>query len=174
MSVVLLMLGLLLGPGYYVYARYFSGQVVATQAMPLSATRIEVVNVAVSPDMNPIGLVLRFSAAHGPTPIPPNAPRNHYRARVMDGERVVLEQRFELIAPTVESAPLAQFQQALPVFDAERAATYRLELNAEGEAEMPLHSVDVQVRAGMRSPDYRVVAAGVVLLVLGAARMMWP
>lgn len=172
MSIVLLILGLLLGPGYYVYTRYFTGQVVATQALPLAGTRIEATNVAVRPDMNPIGLVLRFSAAHGQTINPPDTPRNAYRARLVDGERVVLDERFSLISSLVESAVALQFQQALPLFDAERAANYRLELSLDGDAQMQVSSVDVQVRAGMRAPDLRVVAAGLVLLVLGVVGVL--
>jgi hypothetical protein len=117
--------------------------------------------------MQPIGLVLRFNVSHGPTIMPPDTPRNDYRVRVLDGARVVLDRRFSLQSSLVEGTPGLQFQRALPLTGIERAADYRLELEAEGEPQMQVHSADVQVRAHAREPDLRVVAAGVALAAAG-------
>jgi len=172
MSIALLLIGFVLGPGYYVYVRHFSGQLMSTQTLPLAGAQMEAVTLHLTPDMNPIGLVLRFSAAYGATAHPPNSPRNEYRAELLDGERVVLAHRFSLNATSVESTPAATFQQALPLFDADRAAEYRLSVQLQGEGAMQIHSADVQVRAKMRSPDWRLLALGGVLLVLGVAGWM--
>ena len=170
-GIVLLILGLLLGPGYYVYARFFSGDLVATQALPLvrdtAGPRIGPVLLHLTPDMQQIGLILRFNVSHGPTPLPPNTPRNAYRARLVDGERAVMDHRFSLQSPEVDATPSRAFQHALPVLQVDHAASYRLELVDEGEAQMLVHSADVQVRAHMRQPDFKLVAAGISLAVIG-------
>lgn len=170
-GIVLLILGLLLGPGYYIYARFFSGAVVATQPLPLardtSGQRFEPVLLNLTPDMQPFGLVLRFDVSHGPTIQPTYTPRNDYRVRLLDGEQVVLDQPFSLQSPSVESTPSQVFQQALPLLQIDRPVSYRLELQAETEPQMTVNSADVQVRAQVRSPDYKLVAAGVALAVVG-------
>lgn len=167
MSIALLLIGFLLGPGYYVYVRHFSGRLQTTQAFPITGTQIGPIDIRVAPEINPVGLVLRFSAAHAATAHPPNSPHSGFHAKLFDGERVVLDQRFSLMATSVESTPAAIYQQALPLFDADRAAAYRLTLQLEGESQMQINSVDVQVRASAREPDLRLVALGGVLLLLG-------
>lgn len=170
-GIILLILGLLLGPGYYVYTRFFSGDVVATQPLPLArdgaGERFEPVLLSLAPEMQPIGLVLRFTVSHGPTIQPTYTPRSDYRARLLDGERVILDQRFSLQSPEVESTPSRVFQHALPVLAIEHAGSYRLTVDAEGEPQMTVHSADVQVRANVREPDLQLVAVGAALVAVG-------
>jgi len=168
-GIVLLILGLLLGPGYYVYTRFFSGDLIATQPLPVDAAgqRFEPVLLRLVPDMQPVGLVLRFTVSHGPTIQPTYTPRSDYRVRLLDGERAVLDHRFSLQSPEVESTPSRVFQHALPVLPVERPVSYRMELSAENEPQMQVHSADVQVRAHVREPDLKLVAAGVALAVIG-------
>ncbi len=176
-GILLLILGLLLGPGYYVYARFFSGAVVATYpltaARDASGERFEPVALRLTPDMEPVALVLRFSVSHGATIQPTYTPRSDYRVRLLDGERVVLDERFSLQSPEVESTPSRVFQHALPPLPISRPVSYRLELAAEGAPQMTVHSADVQVRAQVREPDFRLVAAGVGLALLGVIGMMF-
>lgn len=176
-GILLLIAGLVMGPGYYVYARFFSGILVATQAMQVRAEdgvqRFQPVSLKLAPDMQPAGLVLRFQVSHGATISPPNTPRNDYRARLLDGERIVLDQRFSLQSTLVESTPSLQFQQSLAVPAVDRAAEYQLELQLEGEPDMQVLSADVQVRAHMREPDFTLVYAGAAIAAAGLLSILF-
>lgn len=172
-GVLILLLGLLLGPGYYVYARFFSGELVASQVLEIDGKHFAPIALSLDPNMGAIGLVLRFSVSHGPTPVPPDTPRSDYRVRVFEGERVILEQTFSLQSSEVESTPGRQFQRALPVLYVNHPGVYHLELAAQGEPGMRVHSADLQVRAHVREPDLRLLVAGGVMVAIGLATVLF-
>lgn len=176
MGVLLLILGVLLGPAYYVYARFFSGTVLATQALAMNVSDGTVraaTTLELAPAQGPIGLILRVLAEQGPLAAPSEAPRDPFVARVLLHDRLILEHRFTLASSAVEPHPGLVFQEALPLLDALDAGTYRVELASEGAPQLTLRHVDVQVRSGMQAPDWRIVATGAALLTAGVAALVF-
>ncbi len=176
-GVALLVIGIILGPGYYVYGHFFSGK--AGPIYPLTVKhgaegdRFDPLPIELGPDMGQIGLILRFRTEHGPVTTPTKMPRNQYRATLKADGRTILDKAFTLSSTSVESQALLNFSEALPVFQARTKGVYHLDIRQTGEAGMNLISADVQVRKDVVQPNPALVTVGVGLLVAGVVLMLF-
>ena len=172
-GVVLLVIGLIFGPGYYVYSRFFSGKVVSTYPLTVkhqaADNHFDPLQIELTPDMGQIGLILRFQTEHGPVTTPIQMPRNEYRAILRADSQTILDKAFTLSSTSVESEVLLNFSEVLPVFRAEAKGIYQLEISQTGEAGMNLIGADVQVRKDVVQPNDTLLTVGVGLLAVGAA-----
>jgi hypothetical protein len=172
-GLVLLMLGLILGPGYYIYTRFYTGREITelplefqTQADKTSIARV---NVDLLPVMGPVTIIVNMTASYGPTLNPPDTPKNRYQATIMFNDEPVLAKSFSFQATQVESTPAQVFRHALPVMHVSTPGKYTLELIQEAGQEMEISRATIQVRAGVKSLNTSVLASGIALLVAGAA-----
>ena len=175
-SIALLVIGLALGPGYYVYSHFLSGNVAATYPLvkhQAADNHFDPVPIELSPDMGKIGLILRFQTDHGPVMTPTQMPRNSYRAVLKSGSRTVFDQPFMLSSTSLEHEALLNFSEAMPVFKADSSAVHQLEISQTGEAGMNLISADMQVRQGVVESNSTVTTAGFGMLVAGVAMLLF-
>lgn len=173
LSWLLILAGLAAGPGYYLYARYFTGAVVAEHLLAVLADdRVARHSPAVrlAPDMSPVRFVLRISAEHGPSY--EGAPRNRYRAVIQRDGTTVAESAFELVSTTLESS-FQEHAQVLATLAVAQAGDYRLALEDTTEPQMRVTALRLEVRRNVHEPDRRVVWGGVVLLVLAVVRFLF-
>ena len=171
----LLVIGLVLGPGYYVYSHFLSGKVASTHLLvkhQAADNHFDPVPIELSPSMGKIGLILRFQTDHGPVMTPTQMPRNTYRAILKSGDRTVFDQPVELTSTSMEHVALLNFSEAMPVFRAATSGAYQLEISQTGEAGMNLISANVQVRTGVVEPDKTLMTAGFGLLAAGVAMLL--
>ncbi len=170
---VLLTVGLILGPGYFIYTRFYTGREITELPLefhPDTAGRPRAIaNLDLLPVMGPLTLIVNFTAAHGSTLSPPNTPRNHYRVRILLNGDTLLTRTFTLRAKRVEATPAEVFKQALPVLEIAAPGRYQLELVQEGASEMEIKQASVQVRTGVHHVNREAVATGIGLLVVGLA-----
>ncbi|WP_173060645.1 hypothetical protein [Sulfurimicrobium lacus] len=176
-GVALLVIGLVLGPGYYVYSHFLSGKAVSTYPLPVkhqaAGNHFDPVRIELSPDMGKVGLILRFQAEHGPVTTPTKMPRNSYRALLKSGNKTIFDQPFMLTSTSLESEVLLNFHEAMPLFQANTSDAYLLEISQTGEAGMNLISADVQVRQGVVEPNNTLLMTGFGLLVAGVAVLLF-
>jgi hypothetical protein len=170
-GMVLLIIGVILGPGYYIYTRFYSGREITEQPLHFQQQadggNRAVASIDLLPVMGPVTFMLSITASHGPTLSPPDVPRNQYRVRITFEDSTVLEQSFVLKAVQVESTPAQVFEQALPVMMVKAPGKYTLELDQEGEVGMEVKQASVEVRAGVHSLSTTLLATGIVLLAAG-------
>ena len=175
-GIMLLSIGLALGPGYYVYSHFFSGTVASTHPVPIkhqaAGDSFDPLQIELTPDMGKVGLIFRFQAEHGPVMSPVQMPRNTYRAILKSGQQTVFDHAFTLSSTSVEAASMLNFSEAMPLFQATSGGLYQLQLSQTGEAGMNLISAEVQVRQGIVEPSSSVLAIGFGLLATGIALLL--
>ena len=174
---MLLVIGIVLGPGYYAYSFFFSGKVVFTYPLTVKHraedNHFAPLQIELTPDMGKVGLILRFQTEHGPVMAPMHMPRNQYRAILKAGNQTILDKPFILASTSVESEALLNFSEAMPVFRAESKGIYQLEISQIGEADMNLINADVRVRKDVVEPNNALVTVGVGLLIAGVAALLF-
>lgn len=176
-GIALLVIGLVLGPGYYVYSHFLSGKEASSHPLTVqkeaSGNRFEPVQIELSPSMGKIGLILRFQTEHGPVMTPTQMPQNAYRAILKSGSRTVLDHPFTLTSNSPEHQALLNYSEAMPVFQADSSGVYLLEISQTGEAGMNLISADVQVRQGVVEPSNTLMTAGLGMLAAGVVLLLF-
>jgi len=170
-GLLLLAIGLILGPGYFIYTRFYTGREITELPLslqPISGQRARALaRFDLLPEMGPVTLIITLTAAHGPTLSPPDTPSYRYQARITLHGKTVLTHSFTVRALQVEATPAEVFKQALPVMKNILPGEYELELIQESEAGMEIRQASVQVRAGVKHLNAAVLAIGVGLLVAG-------
>lgn len=172
LSWLLILAGLVAGPGYYLYARYFTGALVAEHLLAVLADAQVARHspaVRLEPDMSPVRFVLRVSAEHGPSH--EGAPRNRYRALIQRDGATVAESDFELVSTTLESS-VQEHAQVLATLAVAQAGDYRLALEDTAQPQMRVTALRLEVRRNVHEPDKRVVWGGVALLALAVVRFL--
>lgn len=176
-GVALLVIGLALGPGYYVYSHFLSGKVVSSHPLTVrheaAGNRFDPVNIELGPSMGKIGLILRFQTDHGPVMTPTQMPHNSYRAILKSGNQTVFDQPFMLASSSLEHESLLNYSEAMPIFKADTSGTYQLEISQTGEAGMNLISAVVQVRKDVVEPSSTLMTAGFGMLLAGVAMLLF-
>jgi hypothetical protein len=175
LTLAVLVIGLLLGPGYFLYARHLTGAVVGTYPVATAAGgRLEPVLLSLSPDMSPVRLILRVSADHGPsyTGAPTAAPRNRYRAAVTREGQVVAESVFELVANTLESS-FQEFAEVLATLRIDAPGAYGVQIEETGKPQMRVTAASLELRRNARDPNMRLVWAGAALLGAGLLALLF-
>jgi hypothetical protein len=167
-ALALLVVGLLLGPGYFVYAKFFSGAAAADYPLAPRQGGFEPVAFPVAPEASPLRLVLRLSVQYGPSHDGASVPRNRYRATVTHGEVPVSERDVELVANRVESS-FQEFAWDLATLQVAAPGEYRLGLEETSPPGMQVTGASVEVRRNVLDPDLRVVWAGAGLIGLAVA-----
>ena len=176
-GLMLLIAGLILGPGYFTYTRSYSGREITE--LPLAfhtgtdGRSRAVANFDLLPVMGPVTVIVYLTSTHGPVNSPPALPRNRYQARVTLGDKTVLTYPFSVRALQVEATPAEVFKQALPVMKNLVAGDYKLELTQQGEAGMEIRHAAVQVRAGVKYVNITLLAIGLVLLFAGVVVILF-
>lgn len=170
MALALLALGLLLGPGYFIYMHFFTGAVLAAGEAPLDSAGGGLPVYASAPvrvpaDAGPLRVLLRLTASHGAWQ-PPHAPRNVYEARLLHGQTEVARGEITLTPSNVE-ADRVDLRQIAATLDRPTAGEYRLLLSATAAPEMGLDGVEVEWRRNAQAMDERLFYAGLGLLATG-------
>lgn len=180
LSIVLVLLGLLLGPGYYAWSAFFSGGKVAAYKLGEKGTRwtlpsgdvmrfsmanaYEPVELALEPQMNTVGLVLVFEVV-GDVRVEP-VRGNAYRALLLaDGAPMVQKQ--VSIRRGSNPGPDQRWSELAATFEVPHAGKYVFVLEETAPPELPLAGVTLEVRRNVVRPMMQLVWAGVALLVAG-------
>ena len=168
-SLLLLAAGMLLGPAYWIYAKFYSG----SRAALVPLTRLDAAagswrsaEFTMAAEMAPVGLILKSQGSFAPNMEGNRPPRDLYAALLSrDGERAK-PLGFELNAGSVANSNPA-FTSHLVLFQTVKDGSYQLEIEPSDPPSIPLQKVELEVRQHLVDPNPNIVMAGVLLLVLG-------
>lgn len=173
---LLIVLGLILGPAYYAYCEYLSGETAEIYTLGERANRWEL----------PDGAILRFRSGMGykPLPIELDPESNHYRFRftfrmaasesasvdavnhyqvsLLQGDLGVFERTFQVRGSGAVSVALDPMR--IPYRD-----NYVLLIEEIGAPPLAVAGVTLEVRRKVEELQAWLAWSGVVLMVLGAA-----
>jgi hypothetical protein len=171
-SLILVIAGLILGPAYWIYAKFYTGSELVN--LPLSATPHATTGLLVwqsaSFDMNesvaPIGLILSAQGQFSPNMEDRKPPKNAYGAILHRDGEASAPLNFSLGASSVsDSNPV--FREHLLLMHKVIPGKYHLTVEARTPDEIKIDKMALQVRQNLHEPDPRVVTGGVVLFILG-------
>lgn len=165
--ILLLILGLPLGPGYWVYAKLYSGKLALT--VPLAAREggaLVSQLFKLEPGMAPVGLVFRTQGSFVPRQDEDKPPKDEYTATLIGPDGAPQTVPFPLAAQAVANSNPA-FNVSLLWMDKVAAGDYRLEIRPKGQPVIALEHPRLEVRANVQEPDGRIVSVGLMMMIVG-------
>jgi hypothetical protein len=168
MAILCLVLGLILGPGYYIYAKFYSGRPLAEYPLQAQTDGFVPLSVPLPPDPSPLRLILMLEAEHGPTT--GRVPRNTYTVKVGHVTGSVTRE-ISLASVTTESSQQT-FLNEIARLDAPHGQSVIVEISAQGEPEMRVRSAAVALRGDVVEPSPAILGLGGLLLAAGLALLL--
>ncbi|MDP2831937.1 MAG: hypothetical protein Q8Q28_01295 [Pseudomonadota bacterium] len=169
LSLLLLAAGLVLGPVYWIYAKFYSGSQAALVPLTLvdaAAGTWRSAEFKMTADMAPVGLILKSQGSFAPNMDESRPPKDLYAALLSRAGESAKPLGFELNAgSTGNSNPV--FNSHLVLFQTVKDGGYQLEIQPSGPPNIPLQKVELEVRQHLVEPNPNIVMAGVLLLVFG-------
>jgi hypothetical protein len=177
MALALVALGLLLGPGYFIFQHFFTGSVLAAGEIPVADTAAETLPayasapVHVPADAGPLRVLLRLTASHGSWQ-PPHPPRNRYELRLLRGQAEMARSELEL-SPSHVEADRIDGRHIAATLEQPPPGEYRLLVRAIAAPELKLDGLEVEWRRNAQPMDQRLFYAGLGLLAAGVLLLLW-
>jgi hypothetical protein len=171
LSLVLLVAGLLTGPAYWIYAKFFTGSRVALVNLEKSASAGPAASwrsaeFILAPEMAPVGLILKASGSFSPNMDENRPPRDRYAATLYRDGEAAKPLGFTLGVKNVsDSNPV--FKEHLVFFQVVKGGRYHLEVTPAAEPDIKIDRMQLEARQHLHEPDNRIVTAGMVVMVLG-------
>lgn len=185
-SVLALAAGLLLGPGYFVYANVFSGSLVAErQVYERSADGVTPWNqpfeFELSPEMNPVAVVARLQI------LPDAAPRrrtSQMEVTLQRGETPVWRETASVLRAETDSRSESRSEGeptgttsavehlAIRRFEVAEAAAYGLSAALLEPQEVTIGAITLQVRRNVMETSLALMVGGFGCLLLGIFGLM--
>lgn len=179
-SILLILVGLMLGPGYYAWAAFFSGGKVAEHRLGEKGARwtlpsgdvmrfsnanaFKPVELELDPAMNTVGLALVFEVV-GDVRVEP-VRGNAYQALLLAAGAPLVEKQVA-ISRGANPGPDQLWSELVATVDVPSAGTYTFVLAETKPPELPLTGISLQVRRNVVRARMEVVWSGVALLVAG-------
>ena len=180
-SVVALIAGLLLGPGYYVYANFFSGALVAEQRVyerqaDGAALWTQPFELGLSPDMSPVAVIAQLRI------LPVAAPRRRTSRIEVTLQREgapVWQEMASVLKPETDSRGESRSEGepagttwalenlAVRQFEVVQAGTYGLSAALLEPQAVTIGSITLQVRRNVTETSRPLLVGGVACLLLG-------
>ncbi|HEX8978636.1 MAG TPA: hypothetical protein VF811_02905 [Parasulfuritortus sp.] len=165
--ILLLILGLPIGPGYWVYAKLYSGKLAMTLPLaPGEGGALVSPPFKLEPGMAPVGLVFHTQGSFVPRQDEDKPPKDEYTATLTGPGGAPQSVPFPLAAQAVaNSNPV--FNVPLLWMDKATAGEYRLEVRPTGQPVIRLEHPRLDVRANVQEPDGRIVSVGLLMMIAG-------
>ncbi len=169
LSLLLLAAGMVLGPTYWIYAKFYSGSQAAR--VPLSRLDAEAgtwrsAEFKMTAEMAPVGLILKSQGSFAPNMEENRPPKDLYAAMLRRDGESAKPLGFELNAGSIGNTN-PTFNTHLVLFQTVKEGGYQLEIKPSGPPNIPLDKVELEVRQHLVEPNPNIVMAGVLLLVFG-------
>ncbi len=171
-ALLLLVIGLILAPAYWIYSKFYTGK--QTTMMPLekvagvdaAATIWRSAPFQLQAEMAPVGLILHLDASFDPTTDDHKPPIDRYN--------VTLSKQGESSKPlliTLKAGNSAQglqnFKEHLLFIEKVQAGSYQVEVSPASDSIMKVGQMRLEIRQNLQEPNNHIVTGGIVLLVLG-------
>jgi hypothetical protein len=181
---MLLMVGLLLGPGYYIVAKYLSGEPGATLTLTDRAARWTLpdgtilhfirgqayrpIAVELDPNMNRIAFELKFEFAPAQGGAASRA-TEEYAATLLQADQPILQRNL-----AVDAEPGTTRQIDAGSIEVYYPGSYTFILEGPNSPRVPASKVTVQVRHKVEPLSLPFFVGGLVVLVVGLALSLVP
>ena len=186
-SLVALVAGLLLGPGYYVYANVFSGALLAEQrvyeraADAAAGLWTQPLSIELTPEMNPVAVVAQLRI------LPDAAPRrrtSRIGVTLQRGETPVWQETVSVLRAETDSRSESRSEGeatgttstlenlAIRRFEVAEAGAYGLSAALLEPQEVTIGSITLQLRRNVRETNLPIVIGGSFCLLLGSFGLM--
>jgi hypothetical protein len=170
LSTILLVAGILAGPAYWVYAKFYTGSRVAMlnreRASPEAAAPWRSPAFELTPNMAPAGLVLHAQGRLSPGLDENKPPNDRYAATLSRDGEAAKPLAFTLgVKNAADSTPA--FKEHLLFFQVVQGGRYNLEVTPATTPSIGIERMQLEVRQHLHEPDSRIVTAGMVVMILG-------
>jgi hypothetical protein len=197
LSILLLVAGSIMGPGYYVYSVYFSGSsrgkvIVYSQdiekfntgSVRLYSTSNSKWNtpikLSVNPDMNPVSLIVE--ATYLRPLISTRQHRLNYNAILKNKNRTVWNESLS-IKPSkrnkvdnsmfIASTPTGYYHKKLLTFEASETGEYFFDLRRDGASKTKVKKITLDIRQNVIQPNLYVATTGMILFMISIASLLF-
>lgn len=167
----LLLLGLGVGPGYWVQSRFFTGDEAALVTLTPEAGKPGLLRIwksgpfRLEEGMAPVGLILLAQGHFSPNMDEHRPPRDSYSATLTRDGTAAEPLKFSLGVKHVSDSNPA-FKEHLLLMQKVTAGEYQLAVTQAAEPAIEIDRMQLQVRQHLREPDPDIVMAGIALMVL--------
>lgn len=170
LSLLLLIAGLIAGPAYWVYAKFYTGSQAALLTLekgdPSAAATWRSPEFILTRDMAPVGLILEAGGSFSPNMDESRPPKDRYTATLFRDGEAAKPLAFTLgVKHVTDSNPA--FKEHLLFFKVVRAGHYHLEVTPAAEPDIKLDRMRLDVRQHLHEPDSNIVTIGMVVMILG-------
>ena len=189
-STILLLLGMIAGPGYFFYCSSFSGSSLdritvfsqdvsslklgnmTMQSSGSNAKWNSPVTLELTPEMNPISMNAHIRYMK---PASGGMKRTRYRAELTKNEEKLWEETFSVSAKkekadqktvSIGDAMLPKMTTPIKLFSIEESGQYTLRIEQKGEHEIAVAKLDMALRRNVIVPNMKIVMAGGIALLL--------
>jgi hypothetical protein len=165
--VLVILLGTLLGPGYWFYQKLYSGEVAQTLEMsPTGGGAFTTAPFKLDASMQPVGLIFRSQGRFVPRQDENKPPADVYTATLYKDGVASQTLPFSLaVAAVADSNP--SFNERLIWLKVVQAGEYRLEIRPQQATVITLEHPRLEIRTGVEEPDNLVATAGFLMLIFG-------
>jgi hypothetical protein len=169
---LLLVAGLVAGPGYWLFNRLYGGGMAANLVLQVDRNGVlSSPEFALTSDMAPVALVLMAHGDFVPNMDPDEAPRERYRLELQENATILDTNEFELGAPAVAvSEPV--FRERVLQLNGATDGVFRVRIEPLGDRRMTLGQARLEVRRNVPVADGRVLLTGIALLGLGTLGLL--
>ena len=197
-SAMLLLIGLVAGPGYYFYCTSFSGSpleqvtVFSQDASSLKLGDMTVqrsgsnakwnspVTLELAPEMNPISVDAKIQYMK---PASGGTKRTQYAAKLSGNGKTLWEKTFSVSAKMdqkdgntvkIDKVMIPKLTTSIKRFSIEEPGSYTLDIEQKGEHDLAVAKLDLDLRKNVIVPNMKVVMAGGISLLLAIAGFVLP
>jgi hypothetical protein len=180
LAFISLILGFLIGPGYVIYCKYFSGKQVGTYTvaakgstwvLPYGITISEGHNatfkpfaVTLDPGMEPLTFVLHAHAVPSPGIV---RLRNQYEATLYLEGQAVQRVPVYIGAESKSGTSFVSIDTTIDFSPLSRGGEYYFVLSEKKKPELDMSGVEVEIRRNSLRPVWPISLFGMALLILG-------
>lgn len=165
-KITLLILGVLLGPGYYIYITFFTGQVLHSIPLAPAQDGFQPASFSVETKSDPIRIVLQVSTEHAPI-VQTTPPKLSYRVTVTRQNHQPQSYPVQLNALLATDRELKDFNESITTLPVNEATHYTVSVQQTEPSQMHATKATLIVRERVSSPNMGAVWAGVALLAAG-------
>ena len=164
--ILAILAGLAIGPAYWIYGKFYSGQTV--QVLELLAAdngRFVSGEFRIDPAMAPLGLIMTASGYFTPNMTEDQPPKDIWSATLSRNSSPLHSVEFQLSAGTTGNTQPV-FKEHLFLLQVAEAGDYQLELAPKAEPKMALSNLHLAIKTGLLEPDANIVSVGMALLIV--------
>ena len=169
-SLLLLLAGLVAGPAYWIYAKFYTGSRVALVKLEKAGAETlapwRSADFKLGPEMAPAGLILHATGSFSPNMDESKPPKDRYAATLFRGGEAAKPLAFTLgVKHVTDSNP--SFKEHLLFLQAVQMGDYHVEVTPAAEPDIRLDRMELEIRQHLHEPDSTIVTVGMVVMILG-------